>query len=357
MPIYKLEDGEIVPVERTTFRRQGLRERRDIQALLKSRIEVLCPDTLVVAEEFGEWEDSRRRIDLLGIDKNASLVVIELKRTEDGGHMELQAIRYASMISTLTFAKLVPVYARFLADNGLVVDATESLLDFLEWSEPDEDAFGQEVKIVLASAEFSRELTTSVMWLNEFGLDIRCVRMHPYSDGNQTFIDVQTVIPIPEVADYQVRIREKKQQAREARETGRDTTRYDVTVSGQTHESQPKRRVMFYVISGALASGADPEDVARLIPWRENRLFYVVEGELTGQQVQALPAMAVEDANGRARYNRYFSKDGEVFHFEGKTWVLSNQWGHRTLEAVDAIRARYPRLGIDVRPTGKADHG
>lgn len=33
--------------------------------------------------------DSRLRIDLLGIDKAGNLVVIELKRTEDGGHIDL----------------------------------------------------------------------------------------------------------------------------------------------------------------------------------------------------------------------------------------------------------------------------
>jgi len=32
-------------------------------------------------------------------------VVIELKRTNDGGHMELQAIRYASMVSAMTFER------------------------------------------------------------------------------------------------------------------------------------------------------------------------------------------------------------------------------------------------------------
>ena len=75
--------------------------------MLKAQIDEIVPDTLVVAEEFGDWEDSRRRIDLLGIDKNANLVVIELKRTQDGGHMELQALRYAAMISALSFDKLV----------------------------------------------------------------------------------------------------------------------------------------------------------------------------------------------------------------------------------------------------------
>jgi len=116
-----------------------------------------------VAEEFGDWEDSNRSIDLLCIDKAANLVVIELKRTEDGGHMELQAIRYAAMISTLTFEKLIDIYGRYLKKNDSTLDATESVLNFLEWSEPDEERFGQEVKIVLASADFSKEVTTAVI--------------------------------------------------------------------------------------------------------------------------------------------------------------------------------------------------
>ena len=45
--------------------------------------------------------------------------------------------------------------------------------------------FAQEVRIVLVSAEFSKELTTSVMWLNDFGLDIRCVRIHLYRSGQR----------------------------------------------------------------------------------------------------------------------------------------------------------------------------
>lgn len=108
-PIYRIDDKKIVPIERTTFSRQGLRERHDIQSLLKSRIEVLAPDPLIVAEEFGEWEDSRRRIDLLGIDRNANLVVIALKRAEDGGHMELQASgKQPAIIRPGTIALLGP---------------------------------------------------------------------------------------------------------------------------------------------------------------------------------------------------------------------------------------------------------
>lgn len=84
MAIYELNSDHIVKINETTFEEVGLHERKVLQKLLKNKIEVIAPDTLVISEEFGEWEDSRRRIDLLGLDKDANLVVIELKRTEDG---------------------------------------------------------------------------------------------------------------------------------------------------------------------------------------------------------------------------------------------------------------------------------
>lgn len=203
------------------------------------------------------------------------------------------------MISTLTFEKLTTIYDRFLRDNNIEADATESLLEFLDWSEPDEDQFGQEVKIVLASAEFSKELTTSVMWLNDFGLDIRCVRMHPYVSDGQMLLDVQTVIPIPEVADYQVRIREKKQREREARQSARDFTKYDVKVAGKNYPAQSKRWMMFQLVSGVLANGGTPDQVMEAIPWRKNRLFEVFDGELTAEQVYE--RIMQDDAGGSYR--------------------------------------------------------
>lgn len=86
-------------------------------------------------------------------------------------------------------------------------------------------AFAQDVRIVLASAEFSRELTTAIMWLNERQLDIRCVRLKPYRLGERLLLDVQQVIPLPEVAEYQVRIRDKERRGREERSDRSNTLR------------------------------------------------------------------------------------------------------------------------------------
>ena len=344
MPIYRIQDERIIQLDETTFQQQGLRERQDLQNLLKHNIEVIAPNMLVVAEEYGQWEDSRRRIDLLGIDKEANLVVIELKRTEDGGHMELQAIRYASMVSTLTFDQLVEAYDQYLNENGSEKnDAKADLLEFLEWDEPDEDRFGQEVRIVLASANFSPELTSSVMWLNEYNLDIRCVRMQPYTYEGQVLLDVQEIIPLPEAADYQIRIREKREREREVRRGSRDYTRYDVSIAGKDYPTQPKRRMMFQLISGILHNGKDPEQIKDAIPSRKNRLFRVFDGELNSEQIRGLL--------NKDQKKRYFTDtDDQIITLKGKTYAISNQWGDETAEAAESLQSAFSDLKIRFSP-------
>ncbi len=344
MSIYRVADNEIVEIDKTTFERQGMKETADLQNMLKQKIEVLCPDTLVVAENYGNWEDSKRRIDLLGIDKEANLVVIELKRTDTGGHMELQAIRYAAMISPLTFDDLVSAYSDYLQANDDEKNPREDLLNFLEWEEPDEDQFGQEIKIILAAADFSKEITTSVMWLNDFGLDIRCVRIQPYVNNGDILLDVQPIIPIPEAAEYQVRIREKKQKERGSRSGSKDYSRYDVRVGSEQHERQPKKWMMFHIISGVLRHDSTQEAVERLknaTPQKE-KLFEVWDGNLDLEEVRnKIPPN---------RHIRYFlGGENEIFHIGGKTYVLTTQgWVAGSYEpAVRAIQEMFPELNIE----------
>jgi RecB family endonuclease NucS len=141
MPLYQLTGDAIQPVARTSLAAAGLRERQDLQRLLKRHVEVLAPDLLVVAEEFGSWEESQRRIDLLALDRDANLVVIELKR-DQSSHMELQALRYAAMVSAMTFEQLVDTYRDFLEREGSDADAREEILGFLASPEAEEPSLG-----------------------------------------------------------------------------------------------------------------------------------------------------------------------------------------------------------------------
>lgn len=320
MAIYQVTDNEIKTVSRTTFSETGLKEREDLQRLLKHQIEIISPDTLVVAEEFGEWDESRRRIDLLGIDKQANIVVIELKRTEDGGHMELQAVRYAAMVSTLTFDRLVDIYADYIKANNLELDAKASILDFLGWDEKEEDEFAQEVKIVLASAEFSRELTTTVMWLNDYGLSIRCVRMHPYESDGKILLDVQSVIPIPEVEDYQVKIREKRQKERASRTGGRDTSRYSIYFNDeQAHAHIRKSDIGYCTVQLLKDKGLIDQGVFEFLRADNTCAFQLLKQE-----------SEVTETN--KKYNKYrVSREPELI-YEGKEYYVARNWGSGSAE-------------------------
>jgi hypothetical protein len=195
MAIYEITKEFLLALPTTTFSAQDIRERYDLQRLLRKHIGAIAPDTYVFAEEYGDWGDAKRRIDLLCIDKEANLVVVELKRSEDGGHMDLQAIRYAAMVSAMTFAQAVDSHCNYLQRIGENVDAQASILNFLGWEEPDENEFAKDTRIVLVSGEFSKEITTAVLWLNGRDLDIRCVRLRPYSLDGRTLLDIQQVMP------------------------------------------------------------------------------------------------------------------------------------------------------------------
>lgn len=218
MPLYEIGSDQFNEVGSTTFQAAQVREREDLQRLLREQIDILVPDSMVLDEEFSDWEDSRRRIDLLVLDREAKLVVVELKRDAEGAHMELQALRYAAMVSAMTFVQAVTAHSRFLRKLGSDEDPRERILQFLGWPEPDADAFAQDTRVVLASADFGKELTTAVLWLNEQGLDIRCVRLVPYAYGDRTLVHLEQLIPLPEAEEYQVRVREKASQERAARQ-------------------------------------------------------------------------------------------------------------------------------------------
>jgi hypothetical protein len=61
------------------------------------------------------------------------------------------------------------------------------------------------------------------MWLNERGLDIRCIRLKPYRmDSGEVLLDVQQIVPLPEAVEFQTQINIKKQQEREHRAEHQD---------------------------------------------------------------------------------------------------------------------------------------
>ncbi|GHJ56367.1 hypothetical protein Nm8I071_56740 [Nonomuraea sp. TT08I-71] len=343
MPLYEIDGEGLRRHDAARFAALGLYERNDLQRLLRDDIAVLSPDLLVVAEEFGNWEDSRRRIDLLAVDKAGHLVVIELKRTDDGGHMELQALRYAAMVSAMSFDEVVAAYEAHLANTRPEdeVDARSELLNWLDVSDGDEAPIvSSDVRIMLVSADFGRELTTAVLWLNRFeGMDVRCVRLIPYQIDGRILLDIQQVIPLPEAADYQIRVGRKVIEQERRSSDNRDWTRYHIVVDGQLLPDENKRRAVRLMLEKLVERRVPAAAIGKVLtPGR----FRPLTGEHhTDEEVRAALAEQYEGVD----VSRWFTE--HAFVEDGTTWVVRKIWGRNTEPTLNALRDAFSEAGVN----------
>lgn len=216
MPLLKIQDDKFQVLIETTLEQEKIFEVRHIQRWLSQSIETLDNRLKVISTEFHSW-DCNRSIDILCIDTNGDLVVVELKRSKDA-HMELQALRYAAMVSNMTFDNIVNEYRSYLQKIGSPLQAEQDLIQFLDKNEISKDEFAQDVRIILLAANFSRELISSVLWLNnQKGLDISCYQLSIFNDEQKIFFNIQKIIPLANAEDYQIQFRVKNQEERENR--------------------------------------------------------------------------------------------------------------------------------------------
>ncbi len=212
MALYRVDeaDGSLIEIPETSLSGEGKRERYDLQRWLRDSPGAIEPDLFVLSEEYSDWDESNRSIDLLALDRDGRLVVAELKRDE-GAFMDLQAIRYAALVAHMTLDQAVAAHERYLQRRGLEGDALQRIMEHLGAEGGDEPGIGsKQPRILLVARDFPQELTTSALWLNQAGLDIRCVRVLPYRFGGDLVLDVAQVIPLPEAEHYMIRIRDRE---------------------------------------------------------------------------------------------------------------------------------------------------
>jgi hypothetical protein len=325
MPLFRYGATGLEAVDRTTLTAAQIRERQDLQRVLRQRIDVLGDDLLVVAEEYGLFEDSRRRVDLLALDRKGTLVVIELKRTDDGGHMELQSLRYAAMVSTMTVEHLVNTYAEA---NG--VDVQEARAAIAGWVEEPFDELPNQVRIILVSANFSTEITSTVIWLNDtYNTDISCYRIVPYRLGAEILLDLQQIIPLPEAKDFQIQQRQKGAATAAVRsgQSGRDYTRYDLTIGDQTLPRMSKQAAVKTAIQELYRAGVSLVSIKSVT--QENRWV----------AVHPAADETVEDAFRR----EYPSRSPNHLWYDlgiregDTTWVIPRFGGRHTEQILDRL--------------------
>ena len=198
-----------VTLAATTFSALGKKEVQDLEKWVIANPDILGIDVKIITDEYDHFDKADLRLDLLAIDRQGSLVIIELKRDVKGTLADLQAIRYAAFCSSMTFQDVVSEFADFLEIG--TEEASQKLTEFVR--DPEFKALKNQPRIVLAAGTFDDPAITScVLWLRSFGVDISCVEITPYRlPDDRIALVPRVIIPLPETKDFMVGIERKAQ--------------------------------------------------------------------------------------------------------------------------------------------------
>lgn len=145
------------------FAQLGLRERQDIQEWIAANPGILGDDLLIISKEFSGFDRTAERLDLLAVDKDARLVVIELKRDDTGADVHWQAIKYASCLNRVDANNIIRMFTKHAKIGE--EEAKNRLMRHI--GSDDLNALNNDQRIILASHRFAPEVTSAALWLNE----------------------------------------------------------------------------------------------------------------------------------------------------------------------------------------------
>ena len=182
-------------------------------------------EVLIVSQQ--PIASNRKRADLLGVHRDGSLVVIEIKRdAEDASHrvesLEFQALRYAAASRKMTASGVVDLFKTHLRkreaseETGALGDAywrplaVKRLGEHL--AEEDEEMTEEKLatiinprkkqKIYLVAASYEGDATAACAWLREHGIDICAFRLRPYNIAGEPVLERERLIPPPELDEF-----------------------------------------------------------------------------------------------------------------------------------------------------------
>lgn len=225
--------NSITPLAVKSFSELSFNERQHLQEWLEKHPQALSQGTtkeererdeiLIIQKEFAGFDDTRERLDLLAIDKEGNLVIIENKLDDSGRDVVWQALKYASYCASLKNQQVAEIFQRYLnqkaqQEGGEPADAEKVLLDFLQADDLESLQLNtsKSQRLILVAANYRKEVTSTVLWLSQFGVTCQCFKVTPYQSGEELFLSVEQIIPTPEASDFMISMMAKDAEEKSA---------------------------------------------------------------------------------------------------------------------------------------------
>ena len=242
----------------------GLTERGHLQEWVLAHPEMLGPDVKVVAFEFGRWTatsgaSARDRLDVLGLDREGRLVVVELKRDRAPETVDMQALKYAALVSRFTYDDLARVHAQYLTRlRGEVVLAEAAAAELEEWASITEESL-RLPQLILMAADFPGAVTATVVFLHQqLGLEVQLRKFQAYRTAQETLVTVSQLYPPPDVEEFVLspEVSELRQERTERQRRQREASTVSRLVEAGALE--PGARLQFVAPSTELQAQLEP---------------------------------------------------------------------------------------------------
>jgi hypothetical protein len=213
MYIIDKSKNRIEKIESTSFKLLGFKEREHLQEWIANNSSCLNEELLIIQKEFDGFNDTNERLDLLALDKQGNLVIIENKLDDTGKDVTWQVLKYSSYCATLNSSQIIIIFNQYLSKIGISEGAEKALEEFLGTEDFREKLnIGNSQRIMLIAGEFRKEVTSTVLWLLNYGLRLQCFKATPYKLHEQLFLNMEQIIPIKEAEDFVISMANKSRE-------------------------------------------------------------------------------------------------------------------------------------------------
>lgn len=256
---WQIIEGKLQPLE-TSLKIEKRTEPYDLEPWLESNPSIIGDDIVIIGRQvkIREIDSKSGRIDFLGIDKDGSLIVIELKRDTLPREAIAQAIDYASDVASWSADKVSEVCNQY---------TKKTLQEVINDSFPDVDmeSINNAQRIILVGFGIESSLERMVEWLsNTYSVNINAVILNYIKTAKGEELLLKTSI-----------ISEEVEQERVKKQRKFVTKAPNVTLQQLVDKGLIKDGQTLYFFHGKVYKDEEAEIVAN-----ENKLRYKHDGEL-----------------------------------------------------------------------------
>ncbi len=196
MGLWKITDKGPLPVQETKLKHEKLLE-ENLEDWICSDGAILGEPLFIIGRQV-MIPDMKDRLDVLALDTQGNAVIIELKRGKLNDPVDMQALRYASYISKWKYEDFENATQNFFGKTGDPEFNFNALYEaFCENAGVDEvPDINTEQRVVIVGSAVREKLGSVALWLYEHRIDIKVIEVQAFKDGNDIFIEPNTVVPI-----------------------------------------------------------------------------------------------------------------------------------------------------------------